>query len=208
MLRAPVFDFAAEVDRQMAQLTREQIDLRQGRAKLLIEELYPLSRFALHCKYPGTEVEVEAFEDTSPLDGIIRFSGNRQSEFHVEVTYVHAYEDALRRELLWTTGSAPAVGPIFRDKATRKIIAIQGRETAEEEADRFAAAIIEAFNKKRAKNYKRGTMLLIVIDEPTFFSHRSWTPLMAAIERHGGLSGAFGEVSLFNCATNELQIDI
>ena len=208
MLRASVFDFAAEVDRQIAQLTREEIHRRRGRAKRLIEEHYPLSRFAPHCKYPETELEVEAFEDDGPLDGVIRFSGNRQSEFHVEVTYVHSYEEALRRELLWTTGSTPAVGRIFRDKVTRKIVASQGLETAEQEANRLATAIIELFNKKRVKKYKRGTMLLIAIDDPTFFSHRCWNPLIAALKKHGGLSGTFGEVHLFNCATNELQIDI
>jgi hypothetical protein len=208
MLRASAFDFAAEVDRQIAELTREEIYRRRGRAKRLIEELYPLSRFALHCKYPGTELEVEAFEDDRPLDGVIRFSGTRQSEFHVEVTYVHSHEEALRRELLWTTGSTPAAGRIFRDKVTRKIVATQGFETGEQEADRLATGIIDLFNKKRGKKYERGTMLLIAIDDPMFFSHRCWTPLIAAIEKNGGLFEAFGEVHLFNCATNELQIDI
>ncbi|HVJ52267.1 MAG TPA: hypothetical protein VM689_07385 [Aliidongia sp.] len=208
MLRASVFDFAAEVDRQIAQLTREEIYRRGGRAKRLIEELYPLSRFALHCKHPGTELEVKAFEDDGPLDGVFCFSGNRQSEFHVEVTYVHSYEEALRRELLWTTGSTPAVGRIFRDKVTRKIFATQTLETAEQESNRLATAIIELFKKKCAKKYERGTILLIAIDDPTFFGSRCWGPLITAIGIQSGVFEPFGEVNLFNCATNELQIDI
>ena len=51
-MRAPVFEFALEVDRQIASLSREELRMRTGRAKRLLEELFPLSRFALRMKLP------------------------------------------------------------------------------------------------------------------------------------------------------------
>lgn len=75
IMRNSVFDFAVEVDRQISTLTREQFYLRTGRAKWLLEELYPLSRFALRLKYPGNDPEVEAFEDDGPLDGVVHWGG-------------------------------------------------------------------------------------------------------------------------------------
>lgn len=73
IMRNSVFDFAVEVDRQISTLTREQFYLRTGRAKRLLEELYPLSRFALRLKYLGNDPEVEAFENDGPLDGVIHW---------------------------------------------------------------------------------------------------------------------------------------
>jgi hypothetical protein len=207
-MRALAFDFAREVDRQIEGLTREDFYHRTGPAKRLLEELYPLSRLALTLKYPGAELEVEAFEDYGSLDGVLRWTGNRSFELRIEVTYVHSYEEALRRELLLTTGSTPGAGQIYRDRASRKIIATGAIESNEEEADRLGATIVELFRKKCVKKYPRGTMLLIAFDDPTFFGFDCWHQLLSSIKRHGGLVGAFGEVHLFNCGSNELQRDV
>ncbi len=79
-MRGTVFEFALEVDQQIASLTREQYYLRTGRAKILLEELYPLSRFALRLQYPGIQLEVEAFEDDGPIDGVLRWKRIPESE--------------------------------------------------------------------------------------------------------------------------------
>jgi len=207
-MRAPVFEFALEVDRQIEALTREQFHLRTGRAKRLLEELFPLSRFALRLKYPGAQLEVEAFEDDGPLDGVLRWTGNSTSELPVEVTYVHSYEEALRRELFWKAGSTPGAGPIYRDKATGEIVAVNALVPTGEEITRLAASIVDLFKKKCSKQYSRGTLLLIAFDDPTFFGFDLWRPLFAAIEERGGLIGGFGEVYILNCGSNEQQMAV
>jgi hypothetical protein len=204
-MRNSVFDFALEVDRQISTLTREQFYLRTGRAKRLLEELYPLSRFALRLKYPGNDPEVEAFEDDGPLDGVVHWGGVPASQLKVEVTYVHSYQKALRDELLFSTGSTPGTGPIYRDKKTGNIVATSAVVPTAEEIAQLAAAIVERFRKKRAKPYPRGTALLIAFDDPTFWGSDLWGQLIASIKAQGGLEGGFEEVHIFNCGSNELQ---
>ena len=186
-MRKSVFDFAVEVDHQISALTREQFYLRTGRAKRLLEELYPLSRFALRLKYPGNDPEVEAFEDDGPLDGLVHWGGVHASQLNVEVTYVHSYQKALRDELLFSTGSTPGAGPIYRDKKTGNIVATSAVVPTVEEIARLAAAIVELFWKKRAKPYPRGTALLIAFDDPTFWGSNLWGQLIAAINAHPSL---------------------
>ena len=129
-MRGSVFEFAVEVDRQIGVLTRERFHLRTGRAKRLLEELCPLSRFALRLKYPGNDPEVEAFKDDGPLDGAIDWGDKQASQLNVEVMYVHSYQEALRSELMWTTGSTPGAGIIYRDKETGKIVQLDRLKTA------------------------------------------------------------------------------
>ena len=205
-MRESVFAFALEVDRQIEALTREQFHLRTGRAKRLLEELYPLSRFALQLTYPGNHPEVEAFEDDGPLDGAIYRGGDPASRLDVEVTYVHSYQAALRRELMWTTGSAPCAGAICRDRQTGKIVATGAIVPTTEEVAQLAAAIVERFKKKCAKTYTMGTVLLIAFDDPTFWGFDLWGQLCAAINAHGVLEGRFGDLYIFNCGSNELQV--
>jgi hypothetical protein len=204
-MRNSVFDFAAEVDRQISTLTREQFYLRRGTAKRLLEELYPLSRLALRLKYPGNDPEVEAFENDGPLDGVIHWGGVHASQLNVEVTYVHSYPKALRDELLFATGSTPGAGPIYRDKKTGNIVATSAIVPTDEEITQLAVAIVERFKKKRAKPYPSGTALLIAFDDPTFWGSDLWGQLITSISTQGGLEGGFEEVHIFNCGSNELQ---
>jgi len=204
-MRAPVFEFALEVDRQIASLSREEFHLRTGRAKRLLEELFPLSRFALRMKYPGNNVEVEAYEDDGPLDGTIHWGGTPPSKLNVEVTCVHSYEEALRSELMWSTGSTPGAGPIYRDKRSGKIVAESVLVPTAEEMSKLGAAIVERFRKKCAKPYPKGTLLLVAFDDPTFFGFDLWRQLFAAMQEHGGLVGWPGEVHIMNCGSNETQ---
>jgi hypothetical protein len=204
-MRNSVLDFAVEVDHQISTLTREQFYLRTGRAKRLLEELYPLSRFALRLKYPGNDPEVEAFEDDGPVDGVVHWGGIPSSQLYVEVTYVHSYPKALREELLFTTGSTPGAGAIYRDKKTGKIVATSALVPTAEEIAQLAVAIAERFRKKRAKSYPRGTALLIAFDGPIFWGSDLWCKLISAIKAQGGLEGGFEEVNIFNCGSNELH---
>ncbi len=204
-MRALVFEFALLVDQQIAALSREEYTLRIGRAKHLLEELYPLSRFALSLKFPRSNIEVEAFENDDPVDGVIRFIDTQSSELLVEVTYVHSYEDALRRELMWKTGSTPVAGRIFRNKSSGDIVALNELETYKMEVDRLAGSIVALHAKKCMKQYPRGTNLLIAFEDPTFFGHETWRELLAKVKKQTDLSGGnFSDVHMINCGTNDI----
>lgn len=205
-MRAPVFEFASDVDRRIAKLTREQYYLRTGPAKRLLEELFPLSRFALRLKFPSTEIEVEAYEDDGPKDGTIYWAGTYSSKLDVEVTCIYSYENSLRDELLLTRGSAPGAGPINRNKITGEVIATGIFPSHSEEMSDLGKSIVERFKKKCEKKYPKGTLLLIAFDDPTFFGFDLWRGLFEAIEVHGGLEGGFGEIHLINCGSNETQM--
>ncbi len=147
-MKRNAFEFAQEVDRQIEQLSIEEYHLRQGRGKLLQEELLPISRLGIHFKVPGLNVEVEAFENDGPVGGHISISGFRSEEFDVQVTYIYSYEESLRRELLLSQGVAPAAGVIFRDKRSRKIVSTMTSVDLEQHIDDLANAVVERFEKK------------------------------------------------------------
>lgn len=207
-MRLPAFEFAQAVDDAIVALSREDYYLRKGRAKRLLEELYPLSRFALHLVHPGSRIEVEAPEDSGPYDGLIHRGPAPGSTLSVQVTYVHSYEEALRRELLFKTGSVPVTGPIHRDKTTGQIVARSEPVPIDEEVDRLASAIVALHEQKSKKSYKRGTILLVAFDDPTFWGRNLWGSLIAAVNGKSDLTGGgFSEVHFFNCGSNELQAD-
>jgi hypothetical protein len=207
-MRLPAFEFAQAIDKAIVALPREDYYLRKGRAKRLLEELYPLSRFALHLVHPGSTIEVEAPEDDGPYDGLIHRGSTLESTLSVQVTYVHSYEEALRRELLWKTGSAPGSGPIHRDKKTGEIVASSGLVPLYQEIDKLASDIVTLHEKKCRKGYKRGTILIVAFDDPTFWGRSLWGKLIAAVNAKSDLTGGgFSEVHFFNCGSNELQAD-
>lgn len=198
--------FAKEVDRQIEELTRNDYLRRIGCGKLLQEELYPISRLALHLKQPGLEIEVEAFEDDRPADGHIRESGFREREFDVQITSDYSYDESLRDELLVTQGVSCGAGEIRRDKTSGKVIATPGAVDINEYFDRVSKSVIRLFRKKAAMPYGPNTVLIIAFDEIKLYGHFSWNQMLSLVEKAGGLSGsAFQSVYLFNIATNELQ---
>jgi hypothetical protein len=99
------YEFALKVDRQIEALSNEDYHRRVGRSKKLREELYPLSRLALHFKRPGLEVEVQGFVDCGRPDGYMRITGFLNREFEVQITYAaYGCKDALRAQLLVSEG--------------------------------------------------------------------------------------------------------
>src|SRR4051812_24813042 len=88
IMRGPAFSFAAEVERQIEQLSADDFHRRQGHSKVLLEEWYPISRLGIHLKQPGLEVEVEGFGDNGAADGRIEERGFRDRTFDIQVTFV------------------------------------------------------------------------------------------------------------------------
>lgn len=205
-MNGSAFEFAFAIDQEIESLSREAIIRHNGRAKRLLEELYPLSRFALHMVSPGNHVQIEAFENSGPIDGAIWFGNNDKHKHWIEVTYIRSPEDALRDELLWKTGSAPGRGHILRDKG--QIIAVNA-VPSRGEIGKLAAKIMENYSKKCLKKYAKGTILLIAFDDPTIFGQSTWRQLFTEIVKRGGLSGGgFADVHIFNCGTNDLLTNI
>lgn len=206
-MKDSAYEFACAVDRQIEALSNDEYHRRTGRSKILREELFPLSRLALHLKQPGLEVEVEGFEDCGRADGFIRITGFREQEFEVQITYAdYGREDALRAELLVSQEFAPGAGDIRRDKKSGHIVATMEAVDYEEHVGRIAAAVMARFRDKVSKPYAPSTALLIAFDEVKLYGRAYWAQLFTAVDGVGGMGGSpFATVYLFNCATNELH---
>ncbi|MBU1706214.1 hypothetical protein KKG19_05845 [Patescibacteria group bacterium] len=207
-MKTNAYEFAFEVDRQIEALSNEDYHRRVGRSKKLREELYPLSRLALHFKQPGLEVEVQGFVDCGRPDGYIRITGFLNREFEVQITYAaYGCKDALRAQLLVSEGFTPGAGDIQREKKSKRIIATMGSVAHDEHIVRIASGILERFHEKCKKRYAPGTVLLIAFQEVKLYGCTNWHQLLVAIDEKGGMFGSsFAEVYLFNGATNELRI--
>jgi hypothetical protein len=204
-VKGTAYAFAGEVDREIESFSKTDYLERKGRCKRLLEEILPISRLALSLKRPGCEVEVEAFEDSGPVDGRIRISGFLQEEFSVEVTYVYDYEDSLRGELLSLRGFTPGFGPIQRDKQSRHILAEGEATDTEETLQELAAGIFSRFQRKSARAVTPNTDLIIGFDDVTVYGYSLWARLIESLRMMGGLSGSsFRRVFLINCATNQV----
>jgi len=207
-MKGDAYSFARDVDREIEGLSRRDylLRLREGRAKRLREELYPLSRLALSFKQPGLEVEIEGFEDSRSLDGIIRVAGFNPREFGVEVTFVYSHEEALRDEVLVAEGVVPGAGKIWREKRTREVHAVGEAVSHDEHYGRIAGGVIKCVKAKVSHGYATGTVLLIAFEEVRLRGHADWEHLFRAIDGQGGLmNSVFASIYLFNCATNELR---
>lgn len=201
------YEFASRVDTEIHALSEKEFNLRTGRAKKLREELYPLSRLALHFKRPGLAVKVQAFDDCGPRDGHISISGFWEREFEVEITNAsYGYEDSLRAELLVIEGLCPGAGMICRDKVTGKIVAEMAGCDIDEPISRIASAAVERFRDKAMKQYSPETILLIAFEEAGFCGCIMWHRMLRKIEELGGMrESTFSAVYLFNGRTNEIH---
>ena len=205
-MRLPAYAFAAEVERRIEALTLEAFHLRKGKSKLLQEEWYPLARLGLHLKQPGLKVEVEAFGDSGVADGRIIETGFRDREFEVQVTYVHDYEEALRRELMLKQGFTPGAGPISREKRTGTVQAVLTAVDVDHHVQQLSVALAERFVTKAAISYPPKTSLILAFEDMKLRGRGYWTILLSRIDGQVKLGESrFESVFIINCATNELQ---
>lgn len=203
------FSYAAEIDRKLEALTKDNYLMRKGAAKRLFEEQYPLSRLAVLLKLPGLEVDVEAPVDYGRADGHISIIGFKEETFEVQITFAgYDGDEALRSELLVANGCCPGTGPIRRDKKTKSIIAEGKCQDFDEPIFRLADSILNRFQKKAAHNppYPPSTYLIVAFYDLALGGRGFWTRLYQAIEQKGGILGqVFRRVYLFNCGTGEIQ---
>ena len=205
-MRLAAYAFAAKAECQIGALTNAQLHLRQGTSKTLQEEWYPIARLGMHLKQPGLEVEVEAFGDSGVADGRIYEAGFQNREFHIQVTYVHDYEVALRKELMVSQGFAPGARPIFREKHTGAVLANVSAVDADHHIRKLSIALIDSFRKKSAMSYPFHTSLVLAFDDVKLRGRIHWYELNCSIDLLEGMGGSgFRSMYIVNCATNELQ---
>lgn len=206
-MKAAAYEFASLVDREIEALSTREYLRRAGRAKRLVEELYPLSRLGLHLKHPGLTVEVEAFEDSGGPDGLISIRGFQERTIEVQVTCAdYGYEEALRSELLVEKGACPGAGEIRRDKVAGAVVAVMGAVHSREYVQRIATAVIERLRAKALKQCDRSTALLIAFHEVKLYGWRDWEEVLSSTrDELDNSSIQFSEVYLFNGARNELR---
>lgn len=206
-MRSTAFKFASQIEMRIEALPAAHLHTRPRSAKRLLEELYPLSRFALLLKQPGLQVDVQAYENSGRGDGHIWIAGFHADDFDVEITFAgYGAEDALRSALLAEKGFAPGAGPIKRDKKTGKIIATMEAQDLYEPIKLLAMSICERTRVKAEKSYALGTVLVVAFEDLRLRGYGWWQLLHNAIAESGGLErGSFKRIYLFNCCTNEFQ---
>jgi hypothetical protein len=203
--QSDVYEFADKIDKMIASLSDEDYRLRNGRGKVLTEELLPLSRLALSFKTPGLSVAVEGYEDNRPSDGRISINGYRKESFEVEVTCTYHYEKRLRAELLNKDGHCPGAGPIKRDRKAGKITAEMQAIDSNAYIRDTASEVLKAITKKENKDYQTGTVLVVAFNNLKIVGHKNWNLLYEAIVDKGGLQNSqFAKIYLFNAESNEV----
>ena len=176
-MKHSAYTFAKEVDSLLEKFSKEDYLLRKDRCKRLREELLPLSRLGLRYKQPGTEVEVEAYENNDAADGTIRISGFYNKVFDVQITHCFNYQQSLRNELLVSQGGCPGAGPINRNKKSKTIEATGVAIDVDSHTQTIANLVFERFLKKSSFAYSSNTILLISFSEVHIRGFNEWQKL-------------------------------
>lgn len=116
MRRLGAFAFAQAVEQRIADLDRIDPAERSRLSKRLLEELYPLSRLALHLQRPGRPVQVEGCEDSGRADGQIWLGGRDLRQFEVQVTWAGNGDPHAGRVADWAARLAMLIDERLRMK--------------------------------------------------------------------------------------------
>lgn len=150
------------------------IRLREGLAKQLVEEVYPLSVFAFKKYGEASWVYVRPVIGSQNYDAILTdHSRSPASVSYVEVTQAHEGEaEHLRAVHLQRHGYVPTTGKI-KKKGTKKTgLQISAKLEAESvivAAERELQKILDAIKLKEGKDYPDTTSLIIKFDDGHMF---------------------------------------
>lgn len=148
--------------------------LREGLAKQLIEEVYPLAIFGWH-KFGNTDrILLQPVIGNQSYDAVVTdLTCEPSSLSYVEITQSHEGEtEYLRRLDLQQRGFTFGHSPITK-KGTKKTglqVSVEPQvvhpsDVAKDELER----IVDAAKRKAAKDYPTNTSLIIVFDDDGFF---------------------------------------
>lgn len=148
--------------------------LREGLAKQLMEEVYPLAIFGWH-KFGNTDkILIQPVIGNQSYDAVVTDLGSKPtSHSYVEITQSHEGEsDYLRRRVLQQQGITFGHSPVIK-KGTKKTglqISIPPKVTTPNEvAGKELERILDATKRKAAKDYPTNTSLVIVFQDDWFF---------------------------------------
>jgi len=148
--------------------------LREGLAKQLMEEVYPLAIFGWR-KFGNTDqILMQPIIGNQSYDAVVTdLRSKPTSQSYVEITQSHEGEnDYLRRLVLQQRGITFGHSPVIK-KGTKKtglqisipLQVVSSNEVARDELRR----IIDAAKRKTAKDYPINTSLVIVFNDDFFF---------------------------------------
>lgn len=148
--------------------------LREGLAKQLMEEVYPLAIFGWR-KFGNTDqILMQPIIGNQSYDAVVtNLRSKPASQSYVEITQSHEGEsDYLRRLVLQKKGIVFMHGPVIKTgtKKTRRQVSIPPKVVSPNEVARNELEkIVDAAKRKAAKDYPINTSLIIVFDDDWFF---------------------------------------
>jgi hypothetical protein len=150
------------------------IRLRQGLAKQLVEEVYPLAIFALK-KYGETKlIHIKPLIGNQNCDAILTDNSYSPALVsYVEVTQAHEGEAEYLRALhLQEFGYVPGTGAVKKEgtKKTGLKVSVQAEAVSiDSVAESELQKIVDAIGRKEGKSYPANTCLVVKFDDGYMF---------------------------------------
>lgn len=170
-------------------------------AKKLLEELIPIARFVQTRYQHGRRIKVRWFSGSQPYDAILWSSGAlvthriaRRRQV-VEVTTAVHPNDYLSREELDTKGMSWGAKQIRREKRTKEVISEPHGYAGDERATDLASLILKCLEKKMAKDYPAGTVLIVNCESEGLLLEDEWNNAVEHV-KHAKEHISFREVFL------------
>ena len=195
-----VYDFFDQIRAEPDGISKLRV--RSRREKKLIEELIPVARYVQERYRLGRRIKVRWFSGSQPFDarslssGVLVQHGMAPKKLQIEVTLAVHQNDYLRRKLLNEQGGTFGVKGISKDKngvIRSEPHVYKGNERIVDLADQ----ILGALRKKSAKNYPRGTVLIVDCVADGLIDDAEWTAAVQEVEK-AQVHEAFREVFLFD----------
>lgn len=165
---------------------REQILLRQGIAKPVYEEVFPLYRLLNHKRTEWADRKFRNVLGSQPYDAIVT-DPSRGSTSFMEITVADVDQaETIRMEEFARVGRVPALAPVSWSGTRRSGRQVQISEDMLLHDDVVAkkkGQLIAAVERKCRHEYRGDTALLIYFDDYTAFGDANGLPVMDDVLR-------------------------
>jgi hypothetical protein len=149
---------------------KHAIRFREGLAKQLVEEMFPLGIFAMHYFGDTEDVMIQLVLGSQNYDAII--ADNREPKLpfsYIEVTQAHeGQNERLRMLALEREGHVSTLGPVSKVGTKATGISVEVEEVAlghDDVRSREFSRVKDAILRKTGKCYPPDTALLVVFDD-------------------------------------------
>jgi len=163
--------------------------LREGLAKQLMEEVYPLALFGWRRFGNTDQILMQPIIGNQSYDAIVTdLRSKPPCQSYVEITQSHEGEsDYLRSLVLEQRGIVPMHSPVIKrgTKKTGRQVSIPLKAvSADEVAKKELEKIVDAAKRKAGKDYPINTSLIIVFDDGLFFQRAIDVNLDAFVNKY------------------------